>query len=97
MKQVDQSLSPLSSISSTPLLRLFPTFSCLEDYSILCGSNIPPSALQLCQVTPAKTSRQILQELRHLDDISSREQFKFAVLYVAQGQYTQKYRTNKAT
>ena len=48
------------------------------------------TSLHLCQRSPPKTSRQILQELRHLDDISSREQFKLAVLYVAKGQYTQR-------
>jgi hypothetical protein len=83
--------SPLSSNSSTAsFLRRFSTYSSLEDYTILCGSNAPHSALQLCPTPPTKTSRQILQELRHLDDISSREQFKFGVLYVSQGQYTQK-------
>lgn len=88
---MDQSSSPLAAVSSSPLLRMFPSYSSPEDYSILCGSNVALSALQLCQTAPAKTSRQILQELRHLDDISAREQFKFAVLFVAQGQYTQRY------
>lgn len=76
--------------NNTPLFRLFPTHSSLEDYTILCGSNSSNTSLQLCQCSPTKTSRQILQELRHLDDLSSREQFKLAVLYVAKGQYTQK-------
>lgn len=90
-KSIDSTvLHHTSGFTNTPLFRLFPTYSTLEDYTILCGSNISHTSLQLCQWSPTKTSRQILQELRHLDDISSREQFKLAVLYVAKGQYLQK-------
>jgi len=89
-KSIDSSVLHLANGTNSPLFRLFPTYSTLDDYTILCGSNISHNSLQLCQWSPTKTSRQILQELRHLDDISSREQFKLAVLYVAKGQYTQR-------
>jgi hypothetical protein len=41
-------------------------------------------------VTPPKTSRHILQELRHIDELPVREQFKIAVLYVGPGQFRQR-------
>ena len=63
----------------------FPTNSSISDFRLLCPSSSPPPQ------TTNKSTKQILQELRHIDDLPVREQFKIAVLYVAAGQFLQRY------
>mmetsp|Transcript_26443 Transcript_26443/g.39252 ORF Transcript_26443/g.39252 Transcript_26443/m.39252 type:complete len:2189 (-) Transcript_26443:344-6910(-) len=77
-----------ASLEEDTSLRLFQHHSSFSDYRILCGSNNPLAR----HLSPSlnKTSRQIIQELRHIDELPTREQFKIAVLYVGCGQFTQK-------